>query len=129
MATSNTDESPYIEINGNLVDGSKPSQGPVITLGTKSNSHYQSLLPIEMFHLEFRNNRINPQKLINYAHQQIDQMRTCDVNGIQQQGTSVKRNECEKGVNAQNESSDVEVMDISTTPSAPNISTDNNQFV
>ena len=56
IATSNTETSPYIEVNGNLADGEKPSGGPIITLGTKSNSHYQSLLPIEMFHLEFQHN-------------------------------------------------------------------------
>ena len=40
-----------------MADGNKPSGGPIITLGTKSNSHYQSLLPIEMFHLEFPQNQ------------------------------------------------------------------------
>ena len=57
VATSSTDNSPYIEISGNLEDGSIPCSGPIITLGTKSNSHYQSLLPIEMLHLEFTNNQ------------------------------------------------------------------------
>ena len=51
VATSSTESSPYIVINGNLGDGSCPSDGPIITLGTKSNCHYQSLLPIEMLHL------------------------------------------------------------------------------
>ena len=51
IATSSTESSPYIAISGNLEDGSIPTTGPVITLGTKSNCHYQSLLPIEMFHL------------------------------------------------------------------------------
>ena len=55
VATSSTEASPYIEVNGNLADGDLPSGGPIVTLGTKSNSHYQSLLPVEMFHLEFRN--------------------------------------------------------------------------
>ena len=54
IATSSTESNPYIEVSGNLADGNKPSGGPVITLGTKSNCHYQSLLPVEMFHLEFR---------------------------------------------------------------------------
>ena len=54
-ATSSREDSPYIVISGNLDDANIPCNGPVITLGTKSNSHYQSLLPIEMFHLEFRN--------------------------------------------------------------------------
>ena len=49
IATSNTENSPYIEINGNIVDDSTP----IITIGTKSNCHYQSLLPTEFFHLDF----------------------------------------------------------------------------
>ena len=54
ITTSNTDSSPYIEVNGNLADANQPSGGPIITIGTKSNVHYQSLLPIEAFHLGFR---------------------------------------------------------------------------
>ena len=57
IATSSTETSPYIEVSGNLADGSIPSIGPVVTLGTKSNCHYQSLLPVEMFHLEFQQNQ------------------------------------------------------------------------
>ena len=60
VATSNTENSPYIGISGNLENGDIPCSGPTITLGTKSNSHYQSLLPIEMFHLEFQNNHQHP---------------------------------------------------------------------
>ena len=58
VATSNTENSPYIGISGNLENGNIPCNGPTMTLGTKSNSHYQSLLPIEMFHLEFQNNPV-----------------------------------------------------------------------
>ena len=57
IATSSTETNPYIEVSGNLADASIPSIGPVVTLGTKSNCHYQSLLPIEMFHLEFQQNQ------------------------------------------------------------------------
>ena len=53
IATSNTENSPYIEINGNIKDDTRPCNGPIITLGTKSNCHYQSLIPTEMFHLDF----------------------------------------------------------------------------
>ena len=52
-----TENNPYIEVSGNLADGTIPSIGPVVTLGTKSNCHYQSLLPVEMFHLEFQQNQ------------------------------------------------------------------------
>ena len=62
IATSNTENSPYIAISGNLENENIPCSGPIITLGTKSNSHYQSLLPIEMFHLEFRTNNPQPEE-------------------------------------------------------------------
>ena len=66
ITTSNTESSPYIEVNGNLADGNQPSGGPIITIGTKSNVHYQSLLPIETFHLGFRDSQTvevtNPEK-------------------------------------------------------------------
>ena len=48
------DNKPFIEISGNLEDPEVPCSGPIMTLGTKSNVHYQSLLPTEMLHLEFR---------------------------------------------------------------------------
>ena len=57
IATSSTETHPYIGISGNLADENLPCSGAIITLGTKSNSHYQSLLPIEMFHLDFRQNQ------------------------------------------------------------------------
>jgi hypothetical protein len=53
IATSNTENGPYIEINGNIEDDTRPCDGPIITQGTKSNCHYQSLIPTEMFHLDF----------------------------------------------------------------------------
>ena len=57
VATSSTERKPYIEVSANLADGNTPSGGPVITIGTKSNCHYQSLLPVEMFHLDFKQNQ------------------------------------------------------------------------
>ena len=41
-----------------------PCDGPIIPLGTKSNVHYQSLLPIEMFHLDFNQNQQDPNAQI-----------------------------------------------------------------
>ena len=99
VATSNTEESPYIEVNGNLADGSKPSHGPMITLGTKSNSHFQSILPIEMLHLEFRKVQINSQKSISDMHQEFNQMRTHVEDKVHQQSISVKKNENDKHAN------------------------------
>lgn len=51
ITTSNTDENPLIIISGNIADERTPCQNATLTLGSKSNSHYQSLLPIETFHL------------------------------------------------------------------------------
>ena len=39
--------------------------GPIITIGSKSNSHYQSLLTTEMFHLEDTRNRHQPSNVLN----------------------------------------------------------------
>ena len=79
VATSSTDSSPYIEVSGNLGDGTMPCDGPIITLGTKSNVHYQSLLPIEMFHFDFNQNQQDPnaqiietRKLINEVKENKD---------------------------------------------------------
>ena len=64
VATSSTDSSPYIEVSGNLGDGTMPCDGPIVTLGTKSNVHYQSLLPVEMFHFDFNINQQDPGEQI-----------------------------------------------------------------
>ena len=48
------DDIPFIQISGNIEDSEIPCAGPIITLGTKSNVHFQSLLPTEMLHLEFQ---------------------------------------------------------------------------
>jgi hypothetical protein len=48
ITTTSTDEHPYITISGNLVDEQIPCQGIPLTIGSKSNVHYQSLLPLEV---------------------------------------------------------------------------------
>ena len=90
MATSNTEESPYIEVNGNLADGNKPSLGPVITLGTKSNIHYQSLLPIEMFHLEFRQNQSKSNQSTISIQKKFSEMKK-SIEGGEQQTYQIKK--------------------------------------
>ena len=45
------DDHPFIRISGNLENPDIPCNGPIITLGTKSSCHYQSLLPVEMLHM------------------------------------------------------------------------------
>ena len=49
--TTNTEENPIIVISGNLNNENEACPGAMITLGSKSNSHFQSLLPIEYFHM------------------------------------------------------------------------------
>ena len=92
IATSNTEESPYIEISGNLDDDQIPSNGPIITLGTKSNSHYQSLLPIEMFHLEFRHNQNHAEQ----ARQQFNDMLGQHITETQDKRETMQLRELEK---------------------------------
>ena len=65
ITTSNTDENPVIIVSGNINDESTPCPYATLTIGSKSNIHYQSLLPIEAFHLtEFS---ISSQKQTNDA--------------------------------------------------------------
>ena len=47
------DDHPFIQVSGNLDNAEVSCGGPILTLGTKSSCHYQSLLPTEFFHLEF----------------------------------------------------------------------------
>ena len=46
ITTTSTEESPYITISGNLVNEQVPCEGVPLLIGSKSNVHYQSLLPI-----------------------------------------------------------------------------------
>ena len=52
VTTSNTDENPVITISGNIEDENTACPNAALTIGSKSNVHYQSLLPIEAFHLK-----------------------------------------------------------------------------
>ena len=49
--TTNNDDNPVIVISGNMADQKVACPGAMLTIGSKSNCHYQSLLPIEIFHL------------------------------------------------------------------------------
>ena len=57
VTTTSTETHPYITISGNLVDEKIPCPGIAITIGSKSNVHYQSLLPIE---IRIKRNQIKP---------------------------------------------------------------------
>ena len=48
ITTTSTEDHPYITISGNLVGEHIPCQGIPLTIGSKSNVHYQSLLPLEV---------------------------------------------------------------------------------
>ena len=48
ITTTSTEDHPYIMISGNLVDEHIPCQGIPLTIGSKSNVHFQSLLPLEV---------------------------------------------------------------------------------
>ena len=98
VATSCTENNPYIEISGNLGDGSTPCDGSIITMGSKSNSHYQSLRPIEMFHLKFRQNHQDPDIQISQARQMFTEM-TIPVNSMNTKKSSedpIMNNDMEK---------------------------------
>ena len=45
IPTSGTQKNPYFTISGNIANGADQCPFPPLTLGCKSNSHYQSLLP------------------------------------------------------------------------------------
>ena len=46
VTTTSTEEHPFLTISGNLVDENTPCQGVELTIGSMSQVHYQSLLPI-----------------------------------------------------------------------------------
>ena len=48
MTTTCTENKPFITISGNLVDENFPCPGTALILGSKSNVHYQSLLPLNI---------------------------------------------------------------------------------
>jgi hypothetical protein len=48
VTTTSTEDHPYITISGNLINENIPCPGIPLTIGSKSNVHYQSLLPLEV---------------------------------------------------------------------------------
>ena len=48
VTTSSTEQHPYMTISGNLDNGNMPCKGTVLIVGSKSQVHYQSLLPLSM---------------------------------------------------------------------------------
>ena len=105
VATSNTDRDPYIIINGNLADESKPSGGPIITIGTKSNVHYQSLLPIETFHLGLGNNRMMENRNSKHDVNSTNDIQSCK---IESDGNQESNDRIEKTTHTKKGGTDVE---------------------
>ena len=62
VTTTSTEDHPYITISGNLVDEKIPCPGIPLTIGSKSNVHYQSLLPLE---IRVPRNPIKPSLPVN----------------------------------------------------------------
>ena len=62
ITTSSNDQNPVITISGNIEDEDTPCPYATLTIGCKSNVHYQSLLPIEAFHLKDLSNSSQRQQ-------------------------------------------------------------------
>ena len=57
MTTASREDHPYITISRNIDDKSIPCQGVALTIGSKLNCHYQSLLPLD---IRVTENKIQP---------------------------------------------------------------------
>ena len=62
VTTTSTEDHPYLTISGNMVDEKIPCPGISLTIGSKSNVHYQSLLPLEV---RVPRNHIKPSLPVN----------------------------------------------------------------
>ena len=78
ITTSSTNTSPYIEINGNFEEGGLPCNRAILILGTKSNCHYQSLLPIELTFHPSAQNVENKDFQIEEARKKFNEMTVPD---------------------------------------------------
>ena len=58
VTTASREDHPYITISGNIDDESIPCQGVALTIGSKLNCHYQSLLPLD---IRVTENEIQPR--------------------------------------------------------------------
>ena len=63
VTTTSTERNPYITISGNLANENIPCSGTELLVGSKSNVHYQSLLPIEVSRSQIRAS--SPEDTIN----------------------------------------------------------------
>ena len=123
VATSSTESSPYIEVSGNMGDGKMPCDGPIITLGTKSNVHYQSLLPIEIYHIDFNENHQDPDVQINETRKMF--------NAIKDKENEIKKNATQVMVeieNSNDEKHNIEEMDSASTENQSNIGNENSIY-
>ena len=79
VTTTSTEDHPYITISGNLADETVPCQGIALTIGTKSNVHYQSLLPIEVRISRNQINPTSPQNTINLKVEELNKKPGPDI--------------------------------------------------
>ena len=77
VTTTSTEDHPYITISGNLNDEQIPCPGIALTIGSKSNVHYQSLLPLEV---RVQRNQINPSSPVNTIHMKAVAVRSSKQN-------------------------------------------------
>jgi hypothetical protein len=68
VTTTSTEDHPYITISGNLIDEQIPCPGIPLTIGSKSNVHYQSLLPLEV---RVPRNQIKPSSPVNTINMRV----------------------------------------------------------
>ena len=73
VTTTSREDHPYLTISGNLADERIPCQGIPLMIGTKSNVHYQSLLPIEV---RVSRNQVKPSSPENKIDLELAAART-----------------------------------------------------
>lgn len=88
ITTSSTSNSPYIEISGNLEEGGLSVNRAILILGTKSNSHYQSLLPIELVFHQIVQQAETSELQMEKARKKFNQMTASTFTAQNKSGTS-----------------------------------------
>ena len=75
VTTTSTEGHPYITISGNLIDEYIPCPGIPLTIGSKPNVHYQSLLPVEV---RVPRKRIEPSLPENTINLKVSELKSSD---------------------------------------------------
>jgi hypothetical protein len=72
VATTSTEQTPFITISGNMTDENIPCPGIALTIGSKSSVHYQSLLPLEIRVTKTQIKPRIPENTINLAATKVN---------------------------------------------------------